>query len=341
MKPAFRILANQVDVTAAIRDRLVELAIVDEAGVESDELRLTLDDRRREDGGIAQLPGIGARLEVALGYEETGLIPMGVFLVDEIEMSGPPATLTVAARAAELSGPLRSPKTRAFEGLTLGQLARRIAQEHGLQARVDAKLDAIALGHVDQTAESDMALLTRLAALYDAIAKPAGGFLVVARRASGQSASGKSLPVIELKASDIIEWRYRHLARRPAGSGRPDSGAAAPARGGVKAYWWDFEAGERREETVGQPPYTELRHVHASRDKALAAAQAALRTGARQQGELSLALPGDARIVAECRLSILLRPGMPADWVVSRAEHRLGPQGYATQLECNLPNPTR
>jgi len=340
MRPAFRILAGRADVTAAIRERLLELAIVDEAGIESDELRLTLDDRRGEDGAIAQLPGIGARLEVALGYEETGIIPMGVFLVDEIELSSPPATLVVAARAAELSGPLRSPKTRSFDGLTLGELARRIAAEHGMQARIDAALDGVALGHIDQTAESDIALLTRLAALYDAIVKPAGGLLVVARRAAGQSASGQAMPVIELKARDLIEWRYRHSARRPAGSGKPEDGSSTPAKGGVKAYWWDFEAGQRQEVTMGRPPYAELKHVHVSREKALAAAQAALRTGARQQGELSLTMPGDARLVAQCRLSIALRPGIPTDWIVSRAEHRFGPQGYVTQLECNLPNPT-
>lgn len=340
MRPAFRILAGRADVTAAIRERLLELAIVDEAGIESDELRLTLDDRRGEDGAIAQLPGIGARLEVALGYEETGLLPMGVFLVDEIELSSPPATLTVAARAAELSGPLRAPRTRSFEGLTLGELARRIAQEHGLKARIDAELDPIALGHVDQTAESDMAFLTRLASHYDAIAKPAGGFLVIARRAAGQAASGRAMPTIELHERDLIEWRYRHSARRPAGSGKPEDGPSSPAKGGVKAYWWDFEAGQRQEVSVGKPPYAELRHVHVSREKALAAAQAALRTGARQQGELSLTMPGDARLVAQCRLSIALRPGIPTDWIVSRAEHRFGPQGYVTQLECNLPNPT-
>ena len=37
---------------------------------------------------------------------------------------------------------------------------------------------------------------------------------------------------------------------------------------------------------------------------------------------------------AEGRLSINLRPGIPTDWRIKRVEHRLGAQGYTTQVEC-------
>lgn len=336
MRPAFRIWADRVDVTEAIRDRLIELSVTDEAGVQSDEVRLTLDDRRTASGAIAALPAIGARLEVALGYEETGLIAMGVYRVDEIEIAAPPATLTVVARAAEMAGPIRSPRTRSWDGVTLGQLAQAIAAEHRLTPVIDAELAKIALGHIDQTAESDLALLTRLALQHDAIAKPVGDRLVIARRGQGKAATGQAMPTIALAPEQIIEWRYRHSARKPGGAGKPASDAQAPpvSPGGVKAYYWDFETGQRREVTVGKPPYTELRHVHASRDKALAAAQSGQKGGERQQGELSLTLPGDARLAAEVRLRGSLRPGIPTDWIVARAEHRLSAQGYVTQLEC-------
>lgn len=53
-------------------------------------------ERRREDGAIAQLPRIGTVLTVSLGYAETRLVSLGRFIVDEIEMRSPPATLTAA-----------------------------------------------------------------------------------------------------------------------------------------------------------------------------------------------------------------------------------------------------
>jgi hypothetical protein len=33
-------------------------------------------------------------------------------------------------------------------------------------------------------------------------------------------------------------------------------------------------------------------------------------------------------------VSIHLRPGIPTDWRIKCVEHRLGAQGYTTQVEC-------
>ncbi len=338
MQPRFRIYANNQEITAAIRDRLIELVVTDEAGIQSDELKLTLDDRRREDGAIAELPRIGTVLTVSLGYAETTLVAMGRFIVDEIEIRSPPATLTVSAKAADMVGPFRSPKTRSWDATTLGQLVETIAAEHHYQAKIDPELGAIPIPHLDQTAESDMALLTRLAAKHDAVAKPVAGFLVLAKQGAIKTITGQVMPTIKLTASDLAEWRYRHSARKPGGSGSTSDGDTqkppTTAAGGVKAYWWDFEKGERREVTVGSPPFEEIRYVHATEAEAKAAAATRKNTGERRQGELSFSLPGDPRLVAEGRLSINLRPGIPTDWRIKRVEHRLGAQGYTTQVEC-------
>ncbi len=105
MQPIFRIYADRVEITGAIRDRLIELVVTDEAGIQSDELKLTLDDRRREDGAIAELPRIGTVLTVSLGYAETRLVSLGRFIVDEVEIRSPPATLTVSLTEAAKSPP--------------------------------------------------------------------------------------------------------------------------------------------------------------------------------------------------------------------------------------------
>ena len=89
MQPLFRIYAGSQEITAAIRDQLIELVVTDEGGIQSDELKLTLDDRRREDGAIAELPRIGTVLTVSLGYAETQLVSMGRFIVDEVEIRSP------------------------------------------------------------------------------------------------------------------------------------------------------------------------------------------------------------------------------------------------------------
>lgn len=338
MQPLFRLYAGSKEITAAIRDRLIELVVTDEAGIQSDALKLTLDDRRREDGAIAELPRIGTVLTVSLGYAETTLVAMGSFIVDEVEIRSPPATLTVSAKAADMVGPFRSPKTRSWDEATLGKLIETIAAEHRYEAKIDPELAVIPIPHLDQTEESDMALLTRLATKHDAVAKPVAGFLVLARQGSAKTISGQALPTITLAPSDLAEWRYRHSARKPGGSGTTkDANTPTPpatATGGTKAYWWDFEKGERREVTTGQPPYEEIRYVHATEAEAKAAAATKKNRGERGQGELSFSSPGDPRLAAEGRLSVNLRPGIPTEWRIKRVEHRLGNQGYTTQVEC-------
>ena len=127
MRPAYRILADRRDVTAAIRDRLLALTVTDVAGYQSDTLSLRLDDR---DGKI-ELPRKGAALEVWLGYDERELAGVGRYTVDEIELSGPPDTLTVQAKAADMRATLKQHKTRAWPNTTIQDIVHTIAQEHG------------------------------------------------------------------------------------------------------------------------------------------------------------------------------------------------------------------
>ena len=105
----------------------------------------------------------------------------GQTVVDEIEIRSPPATLSVSAKAADMVGPFRSPKTRSWDATTLGALVNAIAIEHRYQAKIDPELGALQIPHLDQMAESDMALLTRRSPDLTAFAGGwVGGFLRLA-----------------------------------------------------------------------------------------------------------------------------------------------------------------
>ena len=137
-QPVYQIVADGTAITSAIADRLVELTITDEAGIESDRLSMTLDDRTRRDGAKAELPMPGTTLEVHLSYKDrTTWVPMGLYIVDEIELSSPPATLSLTAKAADMIGPFRAPKTRSWHETTLGALITAMAGEHGYEPRID------------------------------------------------------------------------------------------------------------------------------------------------------------------------------------------------------------
>ncbi|MDF3413559.1 hypothetical protein HKX54_03750 [Sulfitobacter sp. M57] len=204
MTPEYLILADGVDVTLNIRDRLVQLSITDDEGVKADRLDMTVDDR----DGVLALPKHGAALEVHLGFRETGLTHMGRYIVDTTEGSGPPAVIQIGAKAADMGSGIRAPRTRGWRDTTLGDIAKKIASETGLRPVIGASIADTPYPYVAQTAESDLHFLTRLARVLDATAKPAAGTLLVVKRGEGLTADGQQIVAQPILASELTRWQW-------------------------------------------------------------------------------------------------------------------------------------
>lgn len=86
MIPNFRLTVAGLDVTEQVRDRLVSLTVVDEAGQISDTCQIVLDDR----DALLPAPPDNAGVVVALGYMDGPLVELGDFIVDEVEFACPP-----------------------------------------------------------------------------------------------------------------------------------------------------------------------------------------------------------------------------------------------------------
>ena len=84
MKPKYKIIADDNDITKLIQSCLMSLTISDEIGLVSDTMTMEL---YVSDSAFV-LPAFGAVLDVALGYDE--LFPMGKFVADEIELKTAP-----------------------------------------------------------------------------------------------------------------------------------------------------------------------------------------------------------------------------------------------------------
>lgn len=331
MKPDYLIRANGKDITAAIRDRLVAMTVKDEAGVKSDQVTLKLDDRPMRGGARAALPEIGTRLEVHLGYQGSGMVPVGTFIVDEVTYSGPPETLEVRAKHADMPGPFRTPETRSWDDTTLGGIARTIAAEHGYEAKVDAELGSVPVEHADQTEESPMAFLNRLAGAHDGIAKPYAALLVLAPKGRAKSVSGQDLPDLTVQPSDLSTWKYTHSARKDPGQGKDKD------TGGTKAQYWDLGLGEMQEETVGTPPHNTVRYTQPHAREAAATAATTKNEGDRGKARITVGMPGNPQAAAEQKLVLAgFRPGIPTEWRVESVTHKLDRSGYTTNLEAEL-----
>lgn len=324
MTPNFEISADSQNITRVIQSRLLSLTVVDEAGWQSDTLEIRLDDRDR---GL-EWPRHGAELIVHLGYQETGLLRMGVFTVDEVSFEGAPDTLIIKARAANFRNSLKEQKTRAWEAITISDLVTTIAKEHELEPVVSTTLADKLINHIDQTGESDLHFLTRLSKDYGAIAKPSENKLLFVPKGEARTATGKTMNSVSLTRQDLQRYSFA-LADR-------DKYQA------VIAHWHDNSKGETHPVKVGDPeakPIFTLKGLHPDADAAKAAAAAKLKSLKRGTGTGNLSLAGRPDITAETRLTLTgIKDKANGDWIVTRAEHQFSRAGLATRLSIETPN---
>lgn len=321
MKPDFSIVANGQNITAKIKDRLERLTLTDQKGQKADRLEIVLDDRE----GLP-LPSLDATLDVALGYQRGGLCTMGRFDVDEIKRDYSPAKLTITATAADMKKSFKQQKTRSFDQITLADLIKTIAQEQVLKAVVGASFLNEKIVHLDQTNESDMNLLTRLAQDYGAVAKPANGYLLFVPEGEAKSASGQRLAKIALAPGDVLSsslsvilpQRYKYSA--------------------VTARWHDPEAATEKTVTLGAgTPRYSLKKAYATQAEASLAARAKLDQIKRAAAVLTFSCKGRSDLLAETPLSLAgFREGFDGEWIINEARHSIDNSGYRVSITAGL-----
>jgi phage protein D len=293
--------------------------------VQSDTVEITLTDHLPY--AKLEIPPNGAEIEVSLGYTFERKY-MGLFIADSIELGGPPDLMRISG-VASVNGTTSSGKTaltdqknRSWpEGTTVSTLVSTIAGEHGLKPAISESLASIALPHLDQTDESDINLLTRVALDLDAIAKPGGGYLGMFMRGESKTASGQDMPTLSITKSQDSRWTYRQSLREPAGK--------------VIAVWRDQDAAADIEVTAGDSePIRRLNKRYASLDAAQRAADAEYKRSQRAGATVSLSLPGDPDLVAEARLVLAgFRQGVDGEWLVTRVTHTIDSGGYRCDVE--------
>ncbi|WP_367376532.1 phage late control D family protein [Hafnia alvei] len=196
--PAFMLTLGGDDITDNLSHRLLSLTMTDNRGFEADQLDIELDD---SDGQLA-MPARGAVLSLFLGWKGSALIGKGQFTVDEIEHRGAPDTLTIRARSADFRGSLNSRREVSYHDTTLGAVVNQIAERNQLDTVLANGFAEIAIPHIDQSQESDIKFLTRLAERNGAEVSVKAGKLLFLKAGNGVTASGKPIPMMTLERSD-------------------------------------------------------------------------------------------------------------------------------------------
>ncbi len=317
--PDIRLTVDGIDITPRIEPRLIRLCLTECRGESADQLDLQLSDH---DGRLA-LPRKDAVITVELGWAGEALIDKGAFTVDEVEHCGAPDTIGIRARSADMVKGLRIRSERSWHGTTIAAIVGAIAGKHGLAARVDPALGATAVDHVDQTNESDLSFVSRLARQYDAVATVKHGQLLFLPINGTTTSSGQPIGRIHIDRTSGDQHRY-HTASRDAYSG-------------VVAYWHDPTRARRRGAIVGARKHAKrLKDTYGSERDALRAARAEWQRLERGAATFELALAhGRPDIAPQTPVTVAgFKPEIDGqDWLVKRATHELQDGGLTSRME--------
>ena len=344
------------------------MSLTDNRGLEADTLDLELSDH---DGKLA-LPPRNAIISLALGWKGKPLIDKGQYSVDEVQFSGGAGSadrLTIRARAADLKGSFSEQKERSFDKKTLGEIIDTIAKENKLKSQVEKELANRFIDHIDQTNESDINLLTRLADEHGAMCTVKNGTLLFMPLGKGKTVTGKDIPLRKITRKNGDNYNF--------------SIVESENYKAVRVYWHDTTTGKRGEiiidkntkivkkqrmtkgrtlkdgtvkgrrltkikyNTIEQKAPVEsdndkiksLRVTYPSEARAITVAKSAFDKLKRGVATFSLNLAlGEPDLMPETPISL---SGFKAEidatnWLIARVTHNLSDGGLTSQIECEL-----
>lgn len=322
MQPTFRIVADGRDITTLINDRLLLLRVSDKPGMESDEFELRIDDRDQ----AVTLPKRGAKIEIFLGYVGQSLARLGSYAVDEIEVTGPPDTITLRGKASDMRGSGKTIRSGSWEAVSLAQIVSDVAARNGWKpgCTVQTKVP-----RVDQRNESDFNFITRLAKQYDCTAKVGDGQLLVMPRQGGTTPGGKAFGAVTLTRADVSRYSFRLSDRN--------------TQKAVSTQYQDKSTGVLKvvelnndEAPEGLPAVHTDRHIYPDKTAAEQAAKARLAAFNRSTAAVRLEMVGRTDLFAERSISAQgFKNGLDGEYLLDSVEHVFTASGWSTTVECN------
>lgn len=326
-----------VEVTGAnaalINSRLIDWEYVDAAGIRSDTLKLTVNIE-----GLDGLPSVDDKIGLRRGYKESGLVDAGMFVITRVTPQLFPAQLVITATAAPFKvadeTDFKARKSASFGPTTLGAIFRELTARHGFSPRIAADLDAIQIDHLDQSNETDMGFLTRIAKIHDAVTKPVNELYVMARAGQLKSLSGKTLPVMTISVTND---------NRPGDSAFVNASLDEDSRvkfKGCKTTWWDGASGKECVVETGEKPFKKVTQRYQNEAEAKAAGEGMARKIKRGASKIRIECPGNPGYGAEGL--VVLDGSWPSylqgQWSIDKVtESGSRQQSYRTAIEASVP----
>ena len=343
--------------------RIISISLTDKRGFEADELTIELDDH---DGTIA-IPKTGSKITLKLGYQETGLVEKGEYLVSEFTASGSPDILSITARAADLAEALAEQVEKSWHKQTLYQIIETIAKKHKYEYIISKDYQNQKIDHIDQTNESDASFMSRLAEQYDAIATVKNGKLLFIPAGESHSftySSSNSYQAVRAYYTDKKTGQKKEvlvnkdnaypnkktvsqtkIIKGKAIKGKTQKGKATKGKTvkGKKGRQYATKKvtttktviDNRKVNTEGQKIKT-LRHLYATENGAWSGARGAFKKIQRGVAEFSITLAvGRPDLYPETPAVVKgFKPEIDAEaWLITEVSHKIDSGGYTAGIQ--------
>lgn len=161
MTPSFKILTNGKDITQTINKNTSKINIKDESENLADELTLEVQ-------GSFKKPKYEDELEVWIGTLEDELFYCGTFKVQtSTQKIGNEASMSITATSADFSKNLKVKRNQSYEAVSVKTIVQTIGVTHN--QKIVSNFEDVYVLHLEQTNESDMNFLTRIAKELNAV----------------------------------------------------------------------------------------------------------------------------------------------------------------------------
>ncbi|KFK91880.1 MULTISPECIES: phage late control D family protein [unclassified Serratia (in: enterobacteria)] len=329
LQPTFTLWYLQKNITSDIAPYVTRVSYSDNIKNESDAIEVDLEDT--EGRWMSKwYPGKGDTLTLKLGYRGEKLLSCGVFSIDEIEVSGPPSTVSIRGVATSVNQALRTPSSRAFEKTTLAAIASRIAKKH--QLKLVGSIEAITIDRVTQYSETDVGFLKRLASEYGYAVKVVSDQLIFSHLATLRSLE----PVKQLRPQDVAQFSLRDTINRIYKSAKVKHQKSSSK----KLIVYEAEGGthevtkQTKNGKTTSADTLKLNSRAADTASAQIKAESALAKHNEYQQNGSLTLMGAPSLTAGNKIELVGFGQLSGAWLITTARHTVDRSGgYMTELE--------
>lgn len=323
LKPIWKVALDGQDLTGKMAPRLMSLTITESRSDEADQMDITLSDA----DGQLEIPKRNAKLAVAIGFEQSGLVEKGEFHVDEVEHRGAPDQIIIRARSAAMDGALRTRTERSFHKKKIIDIVKTIAVANKLEAVVDKYIGSKIIDHIDQTNESDLAFLNRLGKRYDVVATVKEGKLLFILTHGGKKASGEKMPIKTIYRAAGDQHSFIQASRDNTYTG-------------VTAFWMEPRKSTRKKVVYGAIGNAkQLRETYGNEKDALEAAKAEWQRIQRGEATMKFSM---AHAIPELSPQYIIqfpdmkKPISEKDWLIKTITHKLDDGGLTSDLDLEL-----